>query len=99
MNRRVAGEDLARQRSGRGRREIETPILNALPGVQMLSRVLVGENGCAFGMNPFVSIAVIKVPVRVDQVFDRPVIQTVQRFKDARLFGVFFRPLAYGPEI
>src|SRR6266550_3505185 len=37
----------------------------------MLARVLVGENGCTGGVQPFVTVSVVKVPVGVDEVLDR----------------------------
>ena len=37
----------------------------------MLARVLVGENGCTGGVQPFVTVSVVKMPVGVDEVLDR----------------------------
>ena len=36
----------------------------------MLPRVFVGQNGSAFGMQPFVPVRVVEVPVRVDEMPD-----------------------------
>ena len=55
---------------GRGR-EGEVPTLNSRRGREMLSRVRVSENNCARGVQLFVAIGVVKVPMRVDEVLDR----------------------------
>ena len=55
---------------GRGR-EGKVPPLNSRRCREVLSRVRVRENNCTRGVQPFVAIGVVKVPMRVDEVLDR----------------------------
>src|SRR6202007_859716 len=57
--------------SRRGRRKREIPALHSRRGGKMLSCVRVREDGCACGVQPFVTVGMVKVPMRVDQVLDR----------------------------
>src|ERR1700758_818152 len=54
---------------GQGK-EIVVPVLNALDFGQILARVLLSDDLCASGMQPFVAGGMIEVPVRIDQVRD-----------------------------
>src|SRR5438128_2129964 len=49
----------------------EVQALDSCCGREMLARVLVGENDCARGVQPFVTVGVVKVPVGVDEVCNR----------------------------
>src|ERR1700751_2883268 len=54
---------------GQGK-EIVVPVLNALDFGQILARILLSDNLCASGVQPFVARGMIEVPVRIDQVRD-----------------------------
>src|SRR5215831_4947715 len=52
-------------------REGEVPALHSSGVGEALSCVRVSENECTLGVQPFVAIGVVKVPVGVDQLLDR----------------------------
>src|SRR5215510_7811194 len=76
----ISGHYLRRQSAGRRWRKREVPIFNARRSAEMFSCVLVRGNFSADRMQPFVPVGVIKMPVRVDQVFDRIAAEVRQCF-------------------
>jgi hypothetical protein len=63
-------KDFSRNCSGWRGRKGEVPALHSRRVGEVLSCVGVSENGCTRGVQPFVAIGVVKVPMRVDQVLD-----------------------------
>src|SRR5260370_42124177 len=64
-------KDFRRNCSGGRGRKGEVPALDSRRGGKMLSCVLVSKNGCTSGVQPFVAVGMVEVPVSVDEVLDR----------------------------
>ncbi|MGY4450944.1 hypothetical protein ACVWZR_005604 [Bradyrhizobium sp. i1.3.1] len=66
----VAGKDFTGDSARAERKEIVVPVLYALNFEEVLSRVLLRDDPGASGMEPFVAIGVIEMPVGVDEMGD-----------------------------
>src|SRR3981189_3174058 len=56
--------------SCRGRRESKLPVFDERAFREVLAGVLVSDDGCPFGVHPFISVSVVEVPIGVNEVFD-----------------------------
>src|SRR5262245_44463554 len=56
--------------SGGPGRECEVPTVHSRRSGEVLSCIRMSENGRTCGVQPFVAIGVVKVPMRVDQALD-----------------------------
>jgi hypothetical protein len=77
-------ERVRRDRRRRGGREVEVPIIDPLSRLQVLPGVLIGNDGCSFGIQPFIAVGVIEVPVTVDQMFDGIATELVCSLQESR---------------
>lgn len=75
-------EHFAGNPAGGQGKEIVVPVLNTLDFGQVLARILVSDNLCPGGMQPFVARGMIEVPVRIDQVGDGIGAEIRQSFGD-----------------
>ncbi len=65
-------EDLGGNRACGRWWEGEVPIFHPRGGCEMFPRVFVSENGRSISVHPRIAVSVIEVPMRVDEIFDRP---------------------------
>src|SRR5215467_2530136 len=66
----LAGEHFTGNRAGRRRRKCEVPSFYPCVLRKMLPCVLMGQYCCAGRMQPFISVRVVEVPMRIDKVLD-----------------------------
>ena len=63
-------KDFCRNCSGWRGRKGEAPALHSRRSGEVLSCVRLSEDCCSSGLQPFVAVGMVKVPMRVDQVLD-----------------------------
>src|SRR5262245_31829962 len=64
------GKNFTWNRAGGGRRKSKVPPFHSRRCRKMLPGIFVGENVRAVLMHPFVAVAVIKMPVGINEMFD-----------------------------
>src|SRR6266496_6168364 len=75
-------EDVGGNRARGRRRKGKVPTLHARGRGKVFSSVLMREDGRAVGMHPLIAVGVIEMPVRVDEMVDRPRIHPGQSVGD-----------------
>src|SRR4029079_3052312 len=67
MKRLVSSNDICRQSASWRRRECKSPMCNASADGKMFAGVFVGSDFGAYGVQPFIAVSMVEMPVRVDQ--------------------------------
>src|SRR4030095_2841516 len=78
----ILRKHFCRQSAGGRWWKCEVPIFNARRFSEMFTRVLVCGYFRAHRMKPFVTVSVIEVPMRVNQVLDRIAAEGIERLGD-----------------
>src|SRR5207244_7218803 len=70
VQRLFVGKDFTWNRAGRGRRKSEVPPFHSRRGREMLAGIFVSEHMGAILVHPFVAVAMVEMPVRINEMFD-----------------------------